>query len=207
MAGAFAEAVRATAQPCSFLLVVPAIVAILLARVRREALAAVLVATVAGGWWFAANRFVLNGWWLRASAVVVVVLIGVSLALSLASPERRAGLPGNHADRWAQAGIAGTIGLVATQWWRPCVGAELGAILTDAPDGLLGELPGMTAYMLGAMSPLVVIVLAARVVQPTERAVDVAAIAAGVVGVVIAGAIVFGRHDDVVVTLTRWTLE
>jgi cytochrome c biogenesis protein CcdA len=92
-------------------------------------------------------------------------------------------------------------------WWRPCVGAELGAILNGAQDGLAGEVVPMAAYMLGAILPVAVVVAISRAVQPPERATTVLAWGAVAVGLVVAASLVAGQHDEVVVTLTRWTLE
>ncbi len=200
MIGPFAEAVRSTTQPCTFLLVVPSMVAVVATRARWRSLAAVLSAAIVGGWWFAANRFVVSGVWLRFSAIVVVaVLVVVVLA------PRRSG-PAWLVDERVQVAGAGTIAFVATQWWRPCVGEELGQILTDAQTGLAGQLPAMAAYMFGAMLPVTAIVLASETFEPPERVRTWFANGAALLGVVIAGALVLGRHDEVVVTLTRWTL-
>ena len=101
--GAFAEAVRSTTQPCTFLLVVPSMVAVVATRARWRSLAAVLSAAIVGGWWFAANRFVVSGVWLRFSAIVVVaVLVVVVLA------PRRSG-PAWLVDERVQVAGAGTI--------------------------------------------------------------------------------------------------
>ena len=61
--------------------------------------------------------------------------------------------------------------------------------------------------MLGLMVPIIVAALVIRLLEPGPEALGwTGRIAAGV-GVVVAGALVLGQHDDVVVTLTRWTLE
>ena len=61
------------------------------------------------------------------------------------------------ADRRVQTGVAGGLAFLGTLWWRPCVGEELGVILTGAAnDGLAGELLGMAAYMAGATSVVMV---------------------------------------------------
>lgn len=205
MLAPFAEAVRATTQPCTFLLVVPCIVAVVAARATWEALAAVLSGAIVGGWWFAANRFVLDGWWLRASALVVGLALVAVVAGTVVGDDRSAWRAPR--ERRARAFGAGALAVAATQWWRPCVGEELGAILNAAPSAPIGQLPAMAAYMLGAMVPVALVVLAIRAIEPSASATGALSIAASAVGLVIAGALVLGRHDDVVVTLTRWTLE
>jgi cytochrome c biogenesis protein CcdA len=94
---------------------------------------------------------------------------------------------------------------VATQWWRPCIGSELGSILTASRDGFAGQLPGMAAYMLGAMIPVLVTVLIIRAIDPSSARALVAGRIAAVVGVIVAGALAIGRHDELVTALTRWT--
>ena len=202
MIGPFAEAVRATTQPCTFLLVAPALVGVLAARARWSALVATLGAALVGGWLVAANRFVLDGGLLRWSAVLVVVVLCAAAVGSRTAATRWLGSPA------AGAAVAGGTTLLATMWWRPCVGDELGAILTAAQDGggaLAGQLLPIAAYMVGAMVPVALVVAGVRLVEPSSATIDVVVRVAAVVGIVVAGALVLGRHDDVVVTLTRWT--
>ncbi|MDJ0768087.1 MAG: hypothetical protein QNJ12_04805 [Ilumatobacter sp.] len=198
--GPFAEAVRATTQPCTFLLIAPATIAVVTARSRWQALAAVVVAGVVGGWLLAGNWYVLDGWALRVSGIAVIALLAVLVWGPRSRVERL------H-DQRTQTALAGVVTFVATLWWRPCVGVELGDILNGAQDGIGGQLIPMSAYMLGAMVPVAGVALIHRVVEPSDRVVFGAAVVAFAVGAVVAGSIALGQHDDVVVTLTRWTLE
>lgn len=59
--------------------------------------------------------------------------------------------------------------------------------------------------MLGAMVPILAMVLIIRVIEPSPTATHRAAVAASAAGVIVAGAMALGRHDELVVTLTRWT--
>lgn len=204
MIGPFVEAVRASSQPCTVLLVLPSLTAVLAVRARWSALFAALVAAVVGGWLVAANWYVLDGWTLRLSASVVVVALG----LVVAGARREAW----HAlrGRSVAAAIGGGSTLVATMWWRPCVGDELGSILTAAQHGgadLVGQLVPMLSYMVGAMVPVIAAALVVRLVEPGPTASSSIAVVAGLVGAALAASLVLGHHDDVVVTLTRWTLE
>jgi len=200
----FAEAVRATAQPCTFLLIVPTLAAVLAAGARWQALVGAVFGGVLGGWLLADNRIVLDGAWLRLSGVVAIAAFVV-----LASPTARRVVPGaGRLDRpEAQAGVVAALTLLATMWWRPCVGAELGVILNGAQDGLAGELLPMAAYMVGALVPVAIVVALRYVVEPSDRVSSAVGWVFAIVGVVVAGSLVAGQHDDVVVTLTRWTLE
>lgn len=204
MIGPFVEAVRAVPDPCSFLLVAPSLFGVVAAKGRWSALAASLAAGIVGGWLVAANRFVLDGWWLRLSAFVV----GVALVALVAQPARRR-VPWIEGPRAGAVLAAGTT-LLASMWWRPCVGEELGVILTEGQFGgtrLIGQFPAMAGYMLGLLVPVVAVVLAMRAFEPGPTALEWTGRAAVAAGVVVAGALLLGQHDDVVVTLTRWTLE
>jgi cytochrome c-type biogenesis protein len=196
---AFAEAIRATGQPCTFLLIAPIVVVVLATGARWRSTSAAIGAAIVGGWLLASNWFILDGWQLQLSAVSATAAI---VAVALAPfDERLAALRGDRAG----VPVAASVSLLTTMWWRPCVGEELGSILTDAQTGLAGQIPGMTAYMLGAMTPVAIVVLAVNVVGPTERRRAELGVTAALVGVVVVGALAVGRHDSVVVTLTRWT--
>ena len=199
MLPAFFEAIRATTQPCTLLLLLPPIVMAIVTRGRWTAFAAICVGAVLGGWLFIANVVALDGWQLQLSGVLVVAAIGFVVVASSVPPLRRVATPGTH------AAIAGIVTFVATLWWRPCIGEELGVILTGARTGVGGELPGMTAYMLGAMVPVLGLVLVVRAIDPSPVAARRAAWAAGGAGLVAATAVAIGRHDELVTTLTRWT--
>ena len=69
MIGPFAEAVRATVQPCTFLLIVPTTAAVVAARANWQALVGGTAAAVVGGWILADNSVLLEGAWLRLSAL------------------------------------------------------------------------------------------------------------------------------------------
>ena len=199
MPGAFAEAIRATVQPCTFLLIIPIVVVVLATGARGRPTVAAVGATIVGGLLLASNWFILDGWQLQVSAGVAVAAI---VAVAAAPFDDR--LISLRNDRVA-APVAAGVSLLATMWWRPCVGEELGAILTDAQTGLAGQIPGMTAYMVGSMLPVLIVALAVNVVGPVAR--QRAAVGSGVVGLVVVGALAVGRHDSVVVTLTKWTLN
>lgn len=196
--GPFVEAVRATWQPCTFLLVVPVTATAVVVGNRWRSLVAILIAAIVGGWLVAANWFVLDGVLLRLAA------LGAALALVAAVLLRaRDRVP---ASERAAASVAGAVTLLATMWWRPCVGDELGSILTGAQRDLGGELWPMALYMIGAMVPIMIVALAQHAIRPTERAQRIGTRVALGVGLAVMSSLVGGQHDRVVVTLTRWTL-
>jgi cytochrome c biogenesis protein CcdA len=200
MIPAFAEAVRATTQPCTLLLIAPPMLAVIVTRGRWAPLVAVLVGAVAGGRLFIANVVALSETQLRVSGVVVSTAL-IVLAMAASVP----------ALRWVrdirvQSTISGGVAFLATLWWRPCVGSELGAILTDARNvGVAGQLPAMAAYMLGAMVPVVIVALVIRAIDPSPNTTKWIAGGAAGVGLVIGGALALGRHSELVTTLTGWT--
>lgn len=204
LVGPFAEAVRATVQPCTFLLIVPTLAAVVAAGARWHALLGSTVAGIVGGWLLVDNRIVLEGAWLRASGLLSIVLFAL-----LVIPGVRNEVPGGRYVGHArgQAVIVAAVTLLATMWWRPCVGEELGVILNGAQDGLAGELLPMASYMLGALVPVGVAVAARYAAEPPPRWTSGVGVAFAVVGVVIGASLLAGQHDEVVVVLTRWTLE
>lgn len=203
--GPFTEAVRATIQPCTFLLIMPTLAAVVAAGARWQGLVGASGAAVVGGWMLADNQVVLDGVALRVSGLAVIVVL-----VLLASRTAKDAIPrvGGHLDgAWVQAGMVGGLTLLATMWWRPCVGAQLGTILNGAQDGLADELLPMAAYMLGAMVPVAIVVAAMYAIEPPRRLSNAIGWVFAVTGVVVAGSLVAGQHDEVVVTLTHWTLE
>ncbi len=199
MIGAFAEAVRATLQPCTLLLLVPALAVVVATRCRWWSLVAAAGAAVIGGWSLAAGWIVLDGFWLQWSAVFVLAV----LLLAVLGPVRPRF--GWAADARFEAPAVGGVTLLATLWWRPCVGTELGAILTASRGDLAGQLAGMAAYMLGALVPVALVVLLVRTIDLRGRRLTATAWAGGALGIVVAGALAVGRHDEVVGVLDRLT--
>lgn len=199
MFSAFAEAIRATTQPCTLLLLLPPVAMAVITRGRWAPFAAMCVGAVVGGWLFIANVVALTDRQLQVSGL----LVALAIASVLAAPS----VPWLHwaGDRRTEAGIAGGITFVATLWWRPCIGTELGVILTAARNGVPPQLPGITAYLLGAMLPVLAVVLVARAIDPSPTATKHTARVAGGVGLVVAFALAVGRHDELVSALSRWT--
>jgi uncharacterized membrane protein required for colicin V production len=201
MISAFAEATRATTQPCTLLLLLPALLMAIIARGRWVPFAAICVGAVLGGWLFIANVVSLSDTQLQLSGILVAVAVGATVAAPFVSWLTWLERP------TAQAALAGGVAFTATLWWRPCIGVELGSILTASRSGVAHQLPGITAYMLGAMLPVLAVVLIMRAIDPSPRAAQRAAFVAGGVGLVVAGALTIGRHDELVAHLTRWTQQ
>lgn len=199
MLAAFAEAIRATTQPCTLLLLLPALVMAVITRGRWAPFVAICVGAVLGGWLFIANVVALSDGQLQLSGVLVVAATGVGIAAPSVPKLRWA------AAREVQTAIAGGVSFMASLWWRPCIGEELGSILTSARLGVAGQIPGIAAYMLGAMVPVLAVVLVMRSIDPAAETARRAGWVAGGIGMVVAGALAIGRHDELVTALTRWT--
>jgi uncharacterized membrane protein required for colicin V production len=201
MTPAFAEAIRATTQPCTLLLLLPAVLMAVVTRGRWAPFAAICLGAVIGGWLFIANVVSLSDVQLQLSGILVAAVIALLIAA-----------PYVAALRWAQSSavqtlVAGTVAFVATLWWRPCIGTELGSILTASRTGVADQLPGITAYMLGAILPVLAVVLIRRAIAPTARAAQRASLVAGGAALVVAATLALGRHDQLVTALTRWTQQ
>ena len=200
MIPAFAEAIRATTQPCTILLIAPALFAVLATRGRWRPLVGTLVGAVVGGWLFMANVVALSDAQVRASGLVAAAVV---IALIVAPHVRWLQWA---ADRRVQTAAAGGLAFLGTLWWRPCVGEELGVILTGAAnDGVAGELLGMAAYMLGAMTPVVIVALVLRAIDPSVRQTVWLASATTGLAVMLGTALAFGHYDELVATLTDWS--
>ncbi len=199
MIPAFTEALRATTQPCTLLLVLPPLLMAIVTRGRWISFAATCVGAVAGGWLFIANVVSLSDIQLQISGL----LVGAAVTVLIAAPH----VPtlAWSTDSRVGAAVAGGVAFVATLWWNPCVGDELGAILTASPNGVVAQLPGITAYMLGAMVPVLAAVLVIRTIDPSERGARRASVVAGVGTEIIALTLAVGGHDELVTTLTAWT--
>jgi hypothetical protein len=199
MLPAFLEAIRATTQPCTLLLLLPPLVVAVVTRGRWTPFAAICAGAVLGGWLFIANVVALSDTQLQISGLLAASAIGAAAAA-----------PNVRRLRWAdtapaQTLTAGAVTFIATLWWRPCIGRELGAILTSSRRGLPAQLPGISAYMLGAMVPVLAVLLMMRAIEPSPTTARRGAVVAAAIGVFVAGAMALGRHDELVTTLTHWT--
>ena len=199
MLPAFAEAVRATTQPCTLLLLIPPLAMAVITKGRWAPFVATCIGAILGGRLFIANVVALSATQLQLSGLLVAIAIALVVVAPRVPKVAWAATPS------AQAGAAGGVAFVATLWWRPCVGVELGAILSGARAGLVGQLGGITAYMLGALVPVLAAVLVMRAVEPSDNNARRASWVAGGIGIATAAALAIGRHDELVTSLTRWS--
>jgi cytochrome c biogenesis protein CcdA len=199
MIAPFAEGLRSIAQPCSLLVVVPIVLVVVAARARPQVVVAAVAGAVVGGSVFAAGWIAFDDQALRVSAAVVLAGVGAIVIGPRLIPVDVVADPRLHAT------ITASLAFVTTLWWRPCVVAELGQILTGARRDPWAELLPMSAYMVGLLMPVVVagLVVAAIPRRPAlhERISWIAAAAVSVIAL----SVLAGQHRAVSSTLVRWT--
>jgi len=206
---AFVEGVRSLGQVCHLVILAPVALTIVAARGRWYAVVGAVSGVVLGGWLFVTNRFgAITDLELRVSALMLIALV-----LPLGFP----GILRRNRPSWARrlgraiqspvgtTAITAAVGVLVVQWWRPCVGVELGAILTNAPDDPVGELLPTIGFMVGICVPLVVLGLIYALWKPTARTARVvgrvgAASAAG-----LAVSVLAGQHGEIVSRLFQWS--
>ena len=209
MVDPFVEGVRSIVQVCHLVILAPVGLTIVAARGRWQAVLGAIGGVVVGGWIFAVGWVTLSDLQLRLSAVAVIVAIALDMALHFQTvPGTSRNLddlrvPGR--DTWAPAALAAGVAVVVAQWWRPCVGVELGSILTEAPDHPFGQLPATIAFMLGVSIPLVLLGLAYLAWNAPERPLAVSSWIGGSLAVVLAASVIAGQHGEIVARLFEWS--
>ena len=214
MSDPFVEGVRSIVQVCNLVVLVPVALTIVAARGRWSAVVGAVGGVVVGGWLFATTRFgTITDLELRFSAVAVIVavlILGAGRAAGTASPVATARTMGAIAARTAASptatwAVPALIGLIVVQWWRPCVGVELGTILTEAPGEPWRQLVPASGFMLGLSVPLVAIGLIYAAWQPSSRLATKGAVAGSLLCAVLAGSVVAGQHGEIVSRLFQWS--
>jgi cytochrome c-type biogenesis protein len=199
MIDAFVEGVRSIVQACQLVILAPVAFTIVAARSRREAVAGAVTGAVLGGWIFATGWITLSDVALRVSALFLIVAIVV-----LGAPRlfRRGEIVRSPV---AIGALTGGVAVLVTQWWRPCIGEELGSILTDAPDRPWAQLPPTIGFMLGLSLPLIAIgLLYAAWPPPPPIAIRLGWIASGLT-VVLGLSVIAGQHGEIVSRLFEWS--
>ena len=160
---------------------------------------ALVVGVVLGGWIFATGWITFSDTALRVSAVVLIVSV---VALGAPRPFGRDEVVRSPA---AIGAITGGVALVVTQWWRPCVGEQLGSILTHAPARPVSQLLPTIGFMLGISVPLVAIGLVRAVWPPAPpTAARLGSVGCGL-AVVLGASVLAGRHGEIVSRLFAWS--
>lgn len=209
MIDAFVEGVRSIVQVCHLVILAPVALTIVAARGRWQAVAGAVFGLVLGGWFFVTNRFGnITDTQLRITATVLIVAI-VLLAFPVLFRRDHPSWLRDAGDKiQSSAGTFGISALVATmvtQWWRPCVGVELGSILTNGPRDPWGQLLPSTGFMLGIATPLILLGLVYAAAKPgVELSTKLAWIGSGLT-IVLAVSVIAGQHGEIVSRLFQWS--
>lgn len=185
---------------CSLILLIPGAAVGLSAR--RGAAVPAMAAFAVG---------VLGLSWIRFSArgggfsnLVVAAALGLAVAILVVPLIRRSGKAS------ASSVAAGLLaGAAAAELWRPCVGEHFGQLLNGLPDRGLSGLGLMTVYLIGTLSPLVV-VGALHYLVPESWRVRVEPLAAAVGGLLLGAlalATAVGLHEALVSQLFLWSVD
>lgn len=205
----FVEGVRSIVQVCHLVILAPVGLTIVVARGRWQAVAGAVLGVVVGGWVFVTNRFgSITDTQLRVSAsilIVAVVLLGFPRLFDRDHPTWMRAAGDRVRSPVAAFGVSALVAAMVTQWWRPCVGVELGTILTNGPSDPWGQLLPSTAFMIGIAAPLVLIGLAYAAIRPkNEVSTKLGWVGAGLT-IVLAMSVIAGQHGEIVSRLFRWS--
>jgi len=203
----FVEGVRSIVQVCQLVILAPAALAIVAARGRWPGVAGAIGGVVVGGWLFVTNRFgAITDLELRISAVVVLVAaLALGLGAGLSQERPATTITRAVTSPTATWAIPALIGLIVVQWWRPCVGIELGTILTAAPDEPWRQLLPTIGFMLGISIPLFALGLIYMVWRPAPALARRVALVAAVLCAVLAASVLAGQHGEIVSRLFQWS--
>lgn len=195
MIAAFAEAIGDLALPCSLTLVVPGVAASLAARSD-----AVVVALSAFGGMAAIGWLRVTGQIPASMTVWAAAGVGLLVLISFGALYR-------VGTRTAQRVTAGSfVGAAAAAIWTPCVGEELGVILSRGLDDPLGVVLPFVAFIAGISLVAVAVALARVALEPPERVSKVLTLIGTVVGMAVALLLGSGFYTDVVALLVIWSL-
>ena len=189
----FAEGIRSSLLPCSYSVLLVGLALVLLRkRERPEVLGVFAGFTVLSAWIRAAG--ISN---LLAGRLVTSLLVVGGLAAALLVSSRRAGL--------AAAALVGTF---AGATWLPCVGEELGTVLTLARDGPGAAVLPLAVYLIGVMVPLVAVAALLVYLPVARRWADGRWVAVGARSAMAAVAVlvVTDYYDSLLSTLARWSV-
>ena len=187
-----AEGIRSSVLACSYSVLLVGLALVVLRRKDRMGTLGMFAGfTILSAWIRAAG--ISN---LLAGRVATVLLVIGGLALALMVNRRPAGLAGSA-----------LMGTFAGATWQPCVGEELGGVLTLAQDEAGVALLLLAVYLVGVMIPLVAVMTLWSYVPAIRRWMDGrwVAIAAKTVMVVIGVMVLTGHHDTLLSTLARWS--
>lgn len=191
-----AEGFESALLPCSLILLVPGAAVGLTARAAAiPAISGFFVGTLALSWIRFGGR---GGDFHPAVAAALLLLAAVLLLVPLI-------------DRLDLVAVASGLlaGAGSAELWKPCVGEWFGSLLDELPDRGMSGLALLTVFLIGTLSPLVVMAAAHHLTPDwiLDRIEPYWAILGGAVLTVLAVATVAGLHDDVVGKLFEWSVD
>ncbi len=209
MIDAFVEGVRSIVQVCHLVILAPVAFTIVAARGSWQAVAGAVFGVLLGGWLFVTNRFGnITDVQLRITAIILIVAVVLLGFPTLLLRDRPAWLQGVGEKVQAPAGtfvIAAFVATMVTQWWRPCVGVELGSILTNGPGDPWGQFLPSAGFMLGIATPLILIGLAYAAAKPGVELSTKLAWAGFSLTFVLGVSVIAGQHGEIVSRLFQWS--
>ncbi len=192
----FGEGFEAALLTCSLILLIPGAAVALTARAAAiPALASFSVGVLGLSWLRFSDR---GGGYSNLMIAAALMLATIALLVPFISRADLAALP---------AGLLA--GGAAAELWRPCVGAEFGLLLNELPGRGISGLGPMFIYLIGTLSPLLVLgavhhLLPERVLEKMEPA---WAVIGGVLLTLLALATALGLHEDLVSKLFEWSVD
>lgn len=189
----FAEGIRSSLLPCSYSVLLIGVALVLLRKGERLQVLGVFAGfTVLSAWIRAAG--ISN---LLAGRLVTSLLVVGGLAAALLVSSRKAGLV-----------AAAFVGAFAGATWLPCVGEELGTVLTSAQDDPGAAVLFMAVYLIGVMVPLVAVAALLAYVPVARRWADgrLVAVGAGTAMAALAVLVLTDFYDSLLSTLARWSV-
>lgn len=194
MASALLEGAAAAWQPCSLPLLIGALATVAAAgRTAALVIGAYVVAASIAGW----ARFTTL--WPVDFVGVTQILGGVAMVAGI--------LAVFVLDPRARPLGAVVVGAVAAAAWQPCVGLELGEIVTDAPNHRAATLLPTASYLVGlSLVPAMIAVLPFAVLRlhGVFSSMLVRRLGA-VLGAVMGAAMIAGVWDDLAGSLLAWS--
>lgn len=159
------EALCASLQPCSYSLLILALVVLGLRPPKTRL-------PTGGVYYVSVTLFAWVPFWGVAPLLDSRLFgtIGLAAGLLLAGWPTRDQKPGRP-NWWGWAGVF-LVGAFAGATWLPCVGAELGSVLTAASRDPWSGLLGMALYLLGVMWPVFALAVLSDLVPGIRRAME-----------------------------------
>lgn len=189
------EGLESALLPCSLILLIPGAAIALTARETAiPATAAFATGVLALSW----TRFADRGAGFHPTVAAAALLIAAVLLLST-----------RFAGRDLTALGAGLLaGGASAELWRPCVGEEFGVLLNELPGRGLSGLGLHTVYLIGVLSPLVVLAAVHHLVPDSilKKLEPVWAVVGGLILIGLSLATALGLHEALVSRLFEWSL-